>query len=127
MSEVVLGIDYGQRKIGLAIGVGSVASPYTILENTDSLLPEIETIVKDENIGRIVVGLPVSFQKQDTESTKQAEDFIQELATTVSVPVESVDETLTSKQAQRLGAGSKDDATAAALLLQTYLDSHVSH
>ncbi len=124
--DVYLGIDYGKRKIGLSLSAGNVAVPLYILQNSPSVIEELKNIVKQERITKIVLGLPTNSQNQETQATRNVLAFQEELIGSVDVPVETFDERLTSRQAQRMGSGSKDDAHAAALLLQSYIDRHVS-
>lgn len=119
-----LGIDYGRSKIGLAIGVGSFAEPMQVIRYTDIkiLREQIKEIVEKENIDKVIVG--VSEGKIGEESKK----FAKELGAI------TFDETLTSRDAQRLSieAGVKrsrrkllEDSYAAAIMLQSYLDQNV--
>ena len=124
--DVYLVIDYGKRKIGLSVSAGNVAVPLYILQNSPSVIEELKNIVKQERITKIVLGLPTNSQNQETQATRNVLAFQEELIGSVDVPVETFDERLTSRQAQRMGSGSKDDAHAAALLLQSYIDRHVS-
>lgn len=118
----ILGIDYGKSKVGLAIGVGFLAEPYKVIRYSDvkKLKGQIEKIVEDESIEKIIIGV------SEAEMGKESASFAQELG------AETFDETLTSQDAQRLsieaGVNRKkrkgmEDAYAATLILQNYLDS----
>lgn len=120
-----LGIDFGLKKIGLAISEGTLASPYKVLhvKNQTDALVKTEDILKQENISQVVIGLPESGVR--TAVLK----FIAKLK--LKIPVETADETLSSKQATfemiELGMKKKkrmeEDAYSAASILQGYLDS----
>ena len=118
----ILGIDYGRKKIGLALGVGSLAEPMKVIRYSDTktLEGQIKKIVEEENIEKIVVGI------SEGEMGEESKRFAQ------SIGAETFDETLTSKEAQRLsieaGISRKkrkgmEDAYAASIMLQSYLDS----
>ena len=122
---VYLGIDYGKRKIGLALSSGSVAVPLDIIENSENIISDLKKIVAQERVTKIVLGLPTNAQNQTTDATQSVLDFKAELDKNIDVPIETFNERLTSLQAQRMGSGSNDDAHAASLLLQSYIDGHV--
>ncbi|MDO8560314.1 MAG: Holliday junction resolvase RuvX [bacterium] len=124
----ILGIDYGKRKIGLAkAAAGTPAVPLAIWENRGQrgLLARISALCQDEGIEEIVVGLPVSIGGFAGSSAAAIKLFAQELAATTRLPVHVTDERLSTKMAQRLQRGMRgqDDATAAMLILQSWLDS----
>jgi putative Holliday junction resolvase len=123
----ILGIDYGKKKIGLAIAVSKIAEPHSVIRfrNPTKALKKIAAIVKEEKINKVVVG--VSEGKMAEESIK----FSQSLK--MGIPVETWDETLTTHDAQRFSreVGVKkskrkamEDAYAATIMLQGYLDSN---
>jgi len=129
-----LGIDYGEKRIGLALGDDAikVASPFRVLENRgmDLAIEEISKIVIDESIGRLVVGMPFSLNErrdQPGEQEKIVKYFISLLEKDVEVPVAYEDERFTSSQVDKLMAGEKlpngqRDAVSAMLILQSYFD-----
>ncbi len=122
-----LGIDYGRKKIGLAIAEGKLAEPYKVIHNDKdrSLFKKIKEIVKSEDITRIVIGISEGRLKAETKK------FGKILKENLGVVLEYWDETLTTKEANRLSiqAGirrqkrkSLEDAFAAALMLQSFID-----
>ena len=124
-----LGIDYGTRYVGLAIGDDEMrfALPLTIIDTTDydTLIAEIKKHIASEDVKTLVVGIPAS----GTPHTEQAEttrEFVEKIRTELGLPVETVDESFTSKQAEEMlkqTGNSKDNhSTAAMLILQTYFD-----
>lgn len=128
MDQMYLAIDYGKSKVGLAVSSGKLASPLTVVryENRSALLNRIGQIIEEENIEKIVVG--VSEGKMAEESV----DFGHELREKFEIEVDFFDETLTSRDAlqRTVEAGmnrkkrkSMEDAFAATLILQNYLDS----
>lgn len=121
----ILGIDYGTRRIGLAISDESrvLAFPYRVLDQKgDESITVIGEVCRKENIDRIVIGIPHGLQGSDTAMTREAMRFADALKV-VGIPTERVNEFFSSKEAAR-GASSKDkiDASAAAIVLQSYLE-----
>jgi putative Holliday junction resolvase len=128
----ILGLDIGDRRIGVALSdpQGILASPLTIIERRDeqTAIRAIVDIVSQKEVGRIIVGLPLSMDGSISEQAKKVEAFIHELSDHTEVPIEFRDERLTTLSAKRLMQGvrktrkARDDAVAAALILQSYLD-----
>lgn len=126
----ILGIDYGRSKIGLAISEGSFAEPLLVIRYSDIKILEqkILEIIQNEKIEKIVVG--ISEGEMAEESKKFADALHSSL---LALPFEFYDETLTSLDAQRMsreaGMSRKksremEDAYAASIMLQNYLDSN---
>lgn len=120
----LLGIDYGEAKIGLAIAddTTKMAVPFKIVKEKE-LSKQVDLIIETiaaEEIDLVIIGLPMSLQQNVTEQTEHTKIFIDALkAKGVSVEIE--DERLSSKAAQSLGI-KEDDAVAAMQILQTYID-----
>lgn len=125
-----LGIDYGRKKIGLALGMDSFSEPLKVIrvENFDDAILKIEKEIEIEKPDKIIVGI------SEGEMAEESKEFAKILEKEISVPVATFDETLSSKDAQRLSmeAGIKqkkrhemEDAYAASIMLQNYLDSMV--
>ena len=125
-----LGIDYGSKRIGLAISdeEGKIAFPHKVIEsNPDPFktIQRIGEITKAQNISTIIIGLPLSFDGKKTQQTITVERFAQVLQGAVQLPVEFQNEILSSRMAEREGiARGNIDSSAAAIILQSYLDSH---
>jgi putative Holliday junction resolvase len=128
-----MAIDYGGARVGIALA-GSVArlpQPYKTLHTSEILWDELLGIVREEEIGTIVVGLPRGLDGQDTAQTAICRDFAAELSKRASLPVHLQDEALTSEHAkQELRARRADhqktevDALAACYILEDYLQEH---
>ena len=128
MMTKVLGIDYGLKKVGLAITEGFLAEPLGILkvkEKPNHLLSQINFLCQKEAVEKIVIGLP------ESGLVKKIKKFGADLGKITSLPVIYQPETLTTKDAlakmKEAGLGRKDkkkkeDAIAAALILQSWLD-----
>jgi putative Holliday junction resolvase len=138
----VLGIDYGERRIGLALSdaTGFLASPWKKIANDANLgaaarrlAEEVRALEADEGgLGAIVIGLPRRLNGEPTDQTARVQKLAQLLAAEVRVPITLQDERLTSHEADALLAERerdwrrrKDqlDAMAAALILQDFLDT----
>ena len=124
LDKKILGIDYGQAKIGLAISADSLALPLKIIENTDNLQEEIKKIIETEGIDLVVVGLPLGKMGEETDSSAIVRSFAQNLQKSLPVPVELFDERLTTAQTKSLGVKGDDDAHAASLILQSFIDRY---
>jgi len=113
----LLGIDHGDKRIGIAVSDETMtfAFPRVVLHNTKTIFKEIKKICGDENIAKIVVGMPISFSGGKSAQAEKVERFGEELEMFLSIPVEYENEIFTTK----IG---RDDASAAALILQGYLD-----
>lgn len=120
----ILGIDYGQSKIGLALGSGEVglATPFKIIKNEANIIDKIKEICGEEGINVVVIG-------KLRNRNKKFDNFINSL-NSLGLRVELADERLTTKMASKVQpAGSprslgrrQDDAVAASLILQSWLD-----
>ena len=137
----VLGIDYGERRIGLALSdvTGLLASPWKKVANDGNLAAaakrlaeEIRALGGDEDgLGAIVIGLPRRLSGDANDQTTRVTGLAELLAREVDLPIVLQDERLTSHAAEELLAGRERDwrkrkeqidAVAAALILQDYLD-----
>lgn len=121
-----LGIDYGTKRIGLALGddITKIATPFKVVGS----LADIVLVVKEEDIDHLVVGVPLTMRKEKGAMHEMVEEFISGLADLTGLPIEQVDERLSSKAGDALVGGKKDkaprDAIAAMLILQSFFDKH---
>jgi len=110
-----LGIDYGRSKIGLALSKGvKIATPFKIVSN----LEDIENVINSENIDEIVVGYPITLLGEVGKQALEVDKFIQELEK-FGKKISRQDERFSTRSSFSKG---EDDSSAAALILQTYLD-----
>jgi putative Holliday junction resolvase len=127
---VLLGIDYGLRKIGLALAGGRLAEPYKVIryKAEEEAIGQIVKIAALEKVDKIIVGI------SEGKSADEAKAFGVKLSGAVEVPVGYADETLSTQTAQSLsieaGIGrakrkSLEDAFAAAVMLQLFVDENV--
>jgi putative Holliday junction resolvase len=140
VGQRVLAIDYGERRIGLAVSdaTRTLARPLTTLVVSDQhdalarVTSELERLAAEEDgLQSIVVGMPGKLDGTPSEQTRRVAAFIDALAARTPLPIVPVDERLTSREADsRLAIGERDwrkrkkrlDAAAAAVILQEYLD-----
>ena len=122
MEGRILALDYGKRRIGVAISDPdrTIAFPREVWEGKtlNEVKNAISVLIQEEGVNLVIIGLPLSMDGTKTAQTKETEAFISEL-TSLGVPIECMDERLTTAQADRTGG---DDAIAAQIILKTYLD-----
>ncbi len=120
----ILGIDYGEKRVGLAISDES----QVLARELDILSPkefwkQIPELIEKNQITQIVVGWPLNMSGQVTQKTKEVESFKLKVESETGLPVEVVDERLSSQMAGNLPGGkTKVDSLAAQIILQNYLD-----
>lgn len=120
-----LGIDYGTKKIGLAISdeSGTLAFPYAILENSKGSIGEIKTICGHESVELIVIGESVDYKGEPNIVKKEVDKFIVALRKVVKTQVIEEREFMTTQQARFYQTCRRRvDDSAAAIILQSYLD-----
>jgi len=130
-----LGLDVGSKRIGVAgcDGTGLIASGLGTIERTsfEKTVTELQKLVRERQVQVLVVGLPYSMNGTFGYQAKAVRKFATALANALQLPVEYVDERLTSFEAEQLLIGSNIspsrnkslvDRLAAALILQQWLD-----
>ncbi len=127
-----LGLDVGTRRIGVAVARDGVkiASCLPTITVDGNEISRIERIVKDYDIGCIIVGYPRNQSGEATQQTRTVEAFVEVMTKTITVPVAFQDESLTSVVAEqelaesgKRFAKSDIDARAAEILLQDYIET----
>lgn len=126
----ILGIDFGTKRIGLAIS----DETQTLARELEILSPQefwgkIEKLLAEEEIEKIVLGMPINMSGEVTQKSKEVQDFSDELQSRISTPVEMVDERLSSVMAENLsgqmsGSHEQIDSLAAQIFLQNYLNQN---
>ena len=134
MSGRILALDPGERRIGLALSdpTGIIASPYAVIDRrTDDVAQRLQRICRDEDVSRIVVGLPVTLDGREGQAAAAARELARLAAEATDLDVILHDErfsTVTAEQAlleggmRRAERREVRDKVAAAVLLQSYLD-----
>ena len=131
----VLSIDYGNKRIGLAVSdpLQIIAKPYETISNesNDQVIKMLNEIIIEKNIGKIIIGLPLTLKGEKSKQTLETLKFVDFVKEKINIEVETYDERLSSIQAKnslvmqgiKTGHNKGDvDQTAAALFLQGYLD-----
>lgn len=128
-----LAIDYGTKRTGLAIcdPGETIASPLAVIQGQKELLKKIAEIVKAENIGAVVLGLPLNMDDSEGFQTKVVLKFAEQLKEHINIPIHLQDERLSSFSAEEKLASFKFtrgkrrrrlDAVAAAEILEAFLE-----
>lgn len=120
-----LGIDYGTKRVGLATSddEGSMAFPLRVIPNSKQLISDILELCKEEGVGAIVVGESHNFANKPNPLMLRITPFVEKLKHATGLPVSFMPEVLSSQEAARVtGTNETNDASAAAIVLQSYLD-----
>ena len=122
----VLALDYGAARCGVAVSdpTGTLATPLdaVLKPGTKKGLQRLRELVRELEVERVVVGLPVSLGGGDSAQTRETRHFADRLAAVVSVPVELYDERFTTSLAEQAGGTASLDSRAAAVLLDEWLN-----
>lgn len=125
----VLGIDYGTKRIGLAISdeTQTLARELSIL-SPNEFWQNLKDLIAEHAIEKIVIGLPIGMSGQGTDKTAEVQEFRDKLQLRMpNIELEFVDERLTSALAAEIAGDDRNiDSLAAQLILQTYLDAQSS-
>ena len=132
----ILAIDHGTKRMGIAMSdeLGVIAQPleFILAEPFAEFLSRLREIIRDQQVELILVGMPRNMDGSYGPAALKAQEFVAVLKSSVAIPIQTFDERLTSVQAHRFlteaevrGRQRKDkvDKSAAAILLQSYLDS----
>ncbi len=136
----VLGVDLGSKRIGLAISdeEEKFAFPAGVLDSRGRKrdIGALRELITEKRIGRAVVGLPIHLDGRHGPEAEQAIRFANDLSRAAGIPVDTLDERWTSREAERLlrpAAGKRRskrlkkgavDEMAASIILRTYLARH---
>ncbi|MBL7070974.1 MAG: Holliday junction resolvase RuvX [Candidatus Omnitrophica bacterium] len=132
-----LALDLGKKRIGLAISdaLGITAQPLEVLTRTDRAgdLDHLKAIIRNMNVTRVVVGLPLNMDGTAGEKADEAYEFVELLNGELNIPIKLWDERLTTMEASRILLQADvsrkkrkkvDDKMAAQLILQSYLSAN---
>lgn len=121
-----LGIDYGTKKVGVAISDpnNSFAFPLVVLENSKELISSICDLCKVNSVKAIIVGESKDNQQKNNKIMDEITPFVENLKSASKLPIYFHPEFFTSLEAERIqGKNHLLDASAAAIILKSYLDS----
>lgn len=135
----IIGLDYGTKTVGVALSDEAqiIAQPYLTIERKHAnklrqTYAAIETIIREQNVGRIVLGCPKNMNNTEGERVEDTKRFKEDLERRTGLPVIFVDERLTTVEANRIleetgvavsARKAYIDKMAAAIILQNYLDA----
>ncbi len=133
----ILGIDYGSQRIGIALSdpLGILAHSYDTIAHTEDVCRRIAQLAAELGVNLVVVGMPYNLKGEKGQKAREVEGFVERLRRELNVDVVTWDERFTSTMANatmmQMGTRKKErrtnkgriDAMAAALMLQSYLDS----
>lgn len=132
----ILGIDYGERRLGFAISdeMGIIAMPLCVVtvEHPRHALDEVQRLVQEKQAGQVVVGMPLNMNGTRGPASEAVARFVARLGKAIAIPVATWDERLSSKAAERILIDADVrrqkrkgviDQLAAQIMLQSYLDS----
>jgi putative Holliday junction resolvase len=132
----ILAIDYGTRRMGIAVSDTQkmIAQPLEFIpaEPFADFVGRLQELLREKEVELVLVGMPRNMDGSYGPAAVKTQEFVAALKSTINVPIKTWDERLTSAQANRLLIESgvrrqkrkhKVDQTAAAILLQSYLDS----
>lgn len=136
MAMRTLGIDYGERRVGLALSdpMGMMASPFRVIvrESDKQVVEETLRVIQEEDVTRVVLGHPIQLNGQVGRRAERVQKFAKLLEQSTNIPVVLFDERLTTVSAERvlLEADVRRkkrkqvvDSLAATIMLQNYLDA----
>jgi putative Holliday junction resolvase len=121
----VLALDYGSARCGCAVSdpTGLLATPLEPLMRPLSRrgLGRLRALVRELEVERVVVGLPLSLSGSESAQTRETREFADRISHEVEVPVELYDERFTTRLAEQHGGRASEDSRAAAHLLEGWL------
>ena len=134
MGKRALALDVGDKRIGIAYSdpLGISLNPLPFIENNEKVFEKLSKLIKDYDVGTLVVGLPLTLKGEEGEQAKKTKKFVENLKNFISedIKIEFIDERFTTALAEKhLKESSKRskrkkklDSVSAMYILKTYLD-----
>ncbi len=130
----LMGIDFGEVRIGIALSdpLHIISQPFRVIPNNDNTISEIQDIIKTEEVGKIILGLPLNLDGEDTKKTMEVRKFSEILKNNVDIPMIFYDERYTTVEAneelKQMGYGIAEsrkviDKVAASIILKNYMEN----
>ncbi len=119
-----MGIDYGKKRVGVAFtdDAGLMAFPHDVIENNHDLLDSLVALIDAKEVGAIVIGHSLGRDGLPNEIQRQVEELITDLTLQTGLPVHLEPEQYSTQEAIRFqGRNDKTDASAAAIILNSYI------
>jgi len=133
----ILSIDYGERRIGFAIGNSNrkIATPLSVIHNVslDSVIENINQVVKNYEIDSIIIGIPLNEDSTESMQATRVRDFCSKIKKKINLPIMGIDERFTSVNSEKLlldlDMSRKKrkkyiDSIAATIILQSYFENN---
>ena len=121
-----MALDYGSARTGVAVSdpTGTLARPLGVVERAgaEAGLAELARLVREQQVERVIVGLPLTMRGAHGEQAAETERFVDALRGVLDVPVELYDERFTTDLARQTAGTAPEDAVAAAHLLSGWLE-----
>ena len=124
----ILGLDVGDKRIGVAISsvIARLPQPLKEILVSNNVYAQISEVVEKNQIKLIVIGLPRNLEGQETAQSQKIRQFTTDLTKVVDAPIEFADESLSSRRAQELAKNTNfknvsTDSLAACFILEEYL------
>ncbi len=124
----ILGVDYGTKRIGLAwvqkeLGV---VLPFGKVQekNKEEMMLKLAKIIKEERADKVVFGLPLTLEGQESSNSRRVRSFVEELKKNINIPVDFYDERFSSFAADQMEGDASRDEKAAMIILQDYLEAN---
>ena len=134
----ILAIDHGTKRIGIAVSdeTATLAQPleFILAEPFTDFLKRLKELIREKQVEQILIGMPRNMDGSYGPAALKVQEFVAVLKDTIGIPIKTWDERLTSSQANRMliqanvrrdQRKQRVDAAAAAILLQSYLDSRL--
>ncbi len=129
-----MGIDFGEVRIGIALSdpLQIISQPFKVISNDDNTIYQIQDIIKTEEVGKIILGLPLNLDGEDTKKTLEVREFSVILKSNVDIPVIFWDERYTTVEAneklKQMGYSIAEsrkviDKVAASIILKSYMEN----
>lgn len=135
----ILAIDHGTKRMGIALSdeTRTIAQPleFILAEPFADFLARLKQLITEKQVDQILIGMPRNMDGSYGPAALKVQEFVAVLKETIAVPIKTWDERLTSAQANRMliqaevrrdKRKQRVDAAAAAILLQSYLDSRIT-
>ncbi len=120
-----MGIDFGTKKCGIALSdeSGKMAFPHGVISNDNELLNKTVLLIESESVSEVVLGHSLDKKGNENKVHELVKQFITDLTLKVPIPIHLEPEQFSTQQAMKIqGRNDQIDASAAAIILQSYLD-----
>lgn len=118
----LLALDLGEKRVGVAISKSKIiAEPLTTLDYDENFLAKLKDLCREEEIKKIIIGLPKSLSGQENDQERKIRNIAQEIKNELAIKIVLVDESFTTKIAETKDKKGRVDEEAAVIILEDYL------